>query len=398
MMWRRVLVLLPNAKSLLRPHNGFFMKSFSSKKRTEDKRYFTVSYLISSCGLTLETAIRASEKVNFRSAERPDSVLSLLRNHGFTHIHIPKLIRSRPDLLLADPQRTLLPKLEFFRSMGFSTADLAKILSSNPSLLRYSLNNHLIPFYNYLKSEILLDDKKIRKTLKYSSRILGMNLENSIVPRISVLREIGVPTSSLSLIVTDCQYVLVRNRNLFNETVKEVVQMGINPLKRKFVLFLKMMSRFSKSRMEYQMEVFRNYGWSENDFQTAFRKEPLSINQSKKKIMSKMDFFVNDMGWEPTDIARFPKVLQYSLEKRIIPRYLVIKVLIWKGLKEKILSWSSLVSLSDSYFLDNFVTKYEKDVPQLLDVFNGKVSLAELIGYESEETREETIVDINMTC
>lgn len=96
--------------------------------------------------------LSVSRKVKFQSADQPDSVLTLLRNHAFTDSPISKLVRTRPDVLVFDPIRTLLPKLAF-QSLGFPTANLTKILCSNPALLMRSLNNQLIPLCNYLKSK-----------------------------------------------------------------------------------------------------------------------------------------------------------------------------------------------------------------------------------------------------
>ncbi|GFY82720.1 hypothetical protein Acr_02g0009600 [Actinidia rufa] len=68
------------------------------------------------------------------------------------------------------------------------------------------------------------------------------------------------------------------------------------------------------------------------------------------------------------------------------PRCLVIKILILKGLLIEKDVRVSTVTTTDEYFLNKYVSKYEEVVPQLLDVFNGNVGLAEL-GYESEEQR-----------
>ncbi|PSS06242.1 Transcription termination factor like [Actinidia chinensis var. chinensis] len=383
MLSKRVaLVLLTNArascnlpKTVIRSQITILVNSFSTKSRTPEEQSFTVSYLISSCGLSPETALRASQRVHFPSSDRPDSILTILRNHGFADTHISKLTKTRPSVLLSDPKKTLLPKLEFFESVGLSNADLAKIISSNPTLLDSSLKNQLIPVYNYLKNVILLDDKQVARSMKTSSRIFGMNLEKSIVPKIATLREFRVPASNISLLVTLHPHVLFRNHDKLNETVKEVLAMGVNPLKSTFVYVLQMMLRISKSTWEHKIEVYRKSGWSEADFRMAFKKQPLCMALSEKKITSVMDFLVNKMGWNPTAIARAPTVLFYSLQKRTIPRCLVIKVLILKGLIQKDLCLHSVLKVTDKCFVDKYVTKYEEDVPQLLDVLMEKRAL-----------------------
>lgn len=220
--------------------------------------------------------------------------------------------------------------------------------------------------------------------MKSSSRLFGTGLETDIVPKIATLRKLEVSGSNLVVIMMRYPHVLIRNRNRFDDIAKEVVKLGINPLKTTFVYVLQMMLRTCKSTWERKIEVFRNCGWSKDDFQLAFKKSPQCMGISEEKIISAMDFFVNDMGWEPAAIANVPSVLNYNLKKRTIPRFLVVRVLMLKGLIGKSVFFSNVLTRDDKFFLDKFVTKYVRDVPQLMDVFNGKVGLAEL-GLESKK-------------
>ncbi|KAK9933757.1 hypothetical protein M0R45_020933 [Rubus argutus] len=103
-----------------------FSKSYSSKsvlgseigKPREQDVSFTVSYLITSCGLSPELALSLSQKsVHLKNREKPDSVIKLLKSYGFNDTYISQLVRKRPNVLGANPEKTLLPKLEFFSSI-----------------------------------------------------------------------------------------------------------------------------------------------------------------------------------------------------------------------------------------------------------------------------------------
>ncbi|GAY64694.1 hypothetical protein CUMW_235440 [Citrus unshiu] len=91
------------------------------------------------------------------------------------------------------------------------------------------------------------------------------------------------------------------------------------------------------------------------------------------------------MGWPPFSYCPCSKCFTYSLERRIIPRCSVIRVLLSKGLinEENKIYLSSLVINSNKRFLDTFVTKYQDHVPQLLNIFHGKMTIGEL-GLEIE--------------
>jgi mTERF domain-containing protein len=383
----RQLLLLKSRKTQLRffQKNAFFiLKSFtsiglcqSSEKQQEEKHSFTVSYLINSCGLSPKSAILASQSMNFENPERPDSVLNLLKENGFTNAQISQVVRIHPLVLLSYPEKTLLPKIEFFRSIGVSSSDLPVILSSNPSLFSRSLKKQLIPCYDFLKS-VLLVEEKVVTTLKHSPRAFLYNVTNNMAPNIALLRQLGVPQSSISLLVCNYPYEAFSKHTRFVEAVHQVMEMGFNPLKTVFVLAIQVLLKISTPELESKLEFYERWGWSKNMAVSAFKRHPMCMVLSEEKITKAMDFIVNKMGWPSANIAINPAVLFFSLEKRIMPRFSVIQILVAKGLVKNHLSLSSFLKPNERSFLEKFVIKYQDDIPQLLNVYQGKKDLLEV--------------------
>ncbi|GLT53766.1 hypothetical protein SLA2020_270160 [Shorea laevis] len=239
------------------------------------------------------------QRMNFESPERPDSVLNLLKEIGLNQTQISRIVRTYPQFLLYDPEKTLLPKIEFFRSVGVSSSDLPGILSSNPMLLARSLEKHLIPCYDFLKS-VLLVDEKVLKALKRSPRVMDM---------------------------------------------------GFNPSKMVFAVAIRVLLKMSKTRFESKFELYKRWGWSKDMALSAFKRYPISLS--------------------------------FSLEKRIMPRFSVIQILVAKDLVKNDLSLSTILSPNESSFLEKFVIKFQDDIPQLLSVYEGKKDLLE-VGSRSE--------------
>ncbi|KAF2322040.1 hypothetical protein GH714_005963 [Hevea brasiliensis] len=75
---------------------------------------------------------------------------------------------------------------------------------------------------------------------------------------------------------------------------------------------------------------------------------------SEKKVMGTMDFLVCKMGWQPAAVTRVPNILGHSLEKRIIPRCSVVRVLLLKGLIKGDVYLSSVLLPSEKLFLESF--------------------------------------------
>lgn len=134
----------------------------------------------------------------------------------------------------------------------------------------------------------------------------------------------------------------------------------------------------SKSTWQHKIEVYKRLGWSDDDVDLAFRKNPVCLHLSERKIVDGMDFLVNKMGVKSRDIARSPIVLTYSLQKWIIPRCLLVRFLQLKGLLKTNTHMLGYLKLSEELFWGKFVTKYQEQVPQLLGLYPGKVELLEL--------------------
>ena len=114
---------------------------------------------------------------------------------------------------------------------------------------------------------------------------------------------------------------------------------------------------------------------SEEEIRLAFIKLPRCMTHSEDKIMATMDFFVNKMGRESSSIARRPQLISPSLEKRIIPRYSVVQVLLSKGLINKDFSLSAVFQSTEIMFLHKFVDVYKEEAPQLLNLYQEKLNL-----------------------
>ena len=390
----RQLLLLKNRMThlgFLQQNAFFIVKSYASTglseskhQQQQEKHSFTVSYLINSCGLSSKSAILASQKVQLGNPDRPDSVLSLLKAHGFTNTQIAKLVRTHPMLLLSDPGKTLLPKIEFFLSkVGVSSSDLTRILTLSPLLLVRSLENHLIPCYNFLKSVLVVDEKVIT-TLKRSQLSFLFDVTNNMVPNIALLREFGVPESAISFLVTNFPGTAFIKHAKFVKAVHEVKEMGFDPLKLVFVLAIQVILKMKKPMWESKLEVYKRWGWSKDVALLAFRRYPNCVLLSEEKITKTMDFLVHKMGRPSADIAKNPSVLGLSLEKRIIPRCSVVQVLLAKDLIKNKFSSATLLLPSEKCFLEKFVIKFQANVPQLLDVYQGKMDLLD-VGIQSEK-------------
>ncbi|KZV54349.1 Mitochondrial transcription termination factor family protein [Dorcoceras hygrometricum] len=345
-----------------------------SSDKLSPGREHVISYLVNSCGLTLEKAVSASSRLHFVSPDKPNDVLLFLEKHGFSKPQITELVSRRPKLLLSNPEKSLLPKIEFFlHSAGFSETDMVKTFVKYPRYLTRSVEKLFAPVYEYL--EDVVGSRKAGILLSRGSWIFDRGLHKKLIDNVAFLRELEVPERSIQYALYHYPHVVTRDLESFKKLVSEVQGMGFNPLKMSFVVA--MHSRTGKSSRgiwERCYETYSSWGWSKDDIHLAFRKYPNCMLLSEKKISRFLDLVVNKMGRDSRSIAQIPNVIAYSMEKRIIPRYSVLRHLFLNGFVEKDWSLASVIYPAEQKFLEKYVKQYLKEQPQLLSIYKGETN------------------------
>ncbi|XP_052881895.1 transcription termination factor MTERF6, chloroplastic/mitochondrial-like [Gossypium arboreum] len=333
----KLLHIVTNNSFSNNPSLFFTVRRISNKTKSQNPQSFTVSYLRTKLGFPPESALRISKYVHFKTPEKPDSVIAFLEQHGFSDTQIRQIILTRPALLCSDVEKTFLPKFQFFQSKGVTGPEISKLLVYNPRILSRSLEKRIIPCFNQL-SKLLQSDSKA----------------------ITALR---------------------RNPYLM-EIVKDVKEMGFNPLLVKFLHAVILFRKVSKPAMESKFDVYKKWGWSDDEIWEAFRRYPGVLEASKEKITAIMDFLVNEMGFQSLILANHPSVISRSLEKRIVPRALFARELLSKGLI-KDLKFSVVFGTSEKVFVQRFVNQYKDKAPELLKLYEEKLKFAVRGKYKS---------------
>ncbi|KAG2262293.1 hypothetical protein Bca52824_069372 [Brassica carinata] len=273
---------------------------------------FTVSYLVDSLGL----AKKLAESVSFEDKGKPDSVLSLLRSHGFTNSHISSIVTDYPQLLISDAERSLAPKLRFLKSRGASSFELTETLSKVPRILGMKEEKSISIYYDFVRDVIEADKSSKYKRVCLSSLPQGIKQENKL-RNVSALRDLGVPQRLLlPLLISDHQ--LLCGDGKFKESLKKVVEMGFDPTTSKFVKALRIVQRFSNKAIEDKVSFCVRLGFDVDDVWAMFKKYPPFLNNSEKKISQTVET-LKKCGLHQDEILslfeKFPQCISYSEQK-----------------------------------------------------------------------------------
>lgn len=148
--------------------------------------------------------------------------------------------------------------------------------------------------------------------------------------------------------------------------------MGFDPLMSNFVLVLQVIAKMNAKSWKSRFKVFERCGWSRDICLLAFQTYPQCKMISEKKVMKAMNFLLNDVGLTPQDIARSPGVLNRNLEKTLVPRCAVVKILKSRGLIKSGLRIISFICITERMFLKRYVTPFQKELPLLLDAYKAQ--------------------------
>ncbi|KAJ8647058.1 hypothetical protein MRB53_000081 [Persea americana] len=331
--------------------------------------HFLVDYLIQKCGLSREKANSASKTLtHIKSPEKPNSVLDFLKQSGFNDTHIRDLISKQPRLLTVKVENTLKPKFLFFQELGLYGTPFAEIASRYPYFLSYSIEDHLQPTISYLRSFLHTNDKIVRAIKKWA-QVLSYDLQKQIMPCIEVMRKCGITDHQISTLIFNHPFFLTQGPQWIETLVTRVEKFGIERGSRMFVYGVLAMGKMSETTMEAKLELLKSFGWSEQDILVAFQKEPRFMNMSEGKVRAVMRVLMVELGLNPCEIASRPKVFLISLEKVLLPRHEVLKILKGRGLVKERVQLFTLANMSGESFLKNYVIRYLDRAPELREAY-----------------------------
>ncbi|KAG0455320.1 hypothetical protein HPP92_024612 [Vanilla planifolia] len=330
----------------------------------------SVSFFSASSGV-LPSAAPASTKPPRRSIAN----VSILKDYGLTQSQIENVASRFPSVCSFHPEKCLRPKLEFFVAVGYSHTTIAKMITRNPKILTVSLKRRLRPNFELMRNLLGGDTAAAATVAARWLWILKNNPEKQILPNLRTLSEHGVTSTNIAKFVKWHPRSLTAEPGRFRESAALIKEMGFDPSKTLFVSGVHVLSGISQATWERNLLVYRNLGWSHEEIISAFRKNPVCMVRSEKKIRKVMDFFKDNLQWQPSHFASLPTILGLHLEKRIVPRYVVFKSLAAKGLLGNRLNFKSVLFISESSFLNKYVLPYSDQFPDLFEAYKGKLKL-----------------------
>lgn len=369
-----VLPPSPLYNFLLIPRLSFFSSFASLAKNSEVPNLALSDYLQETLKFSKTQALSISTRFShIRSIEKPQFVVCFFQNLGFSNPQIQSAVHLTPQILFANIEKSLKPKIKLFQNIGLVGYDLGKFISKNSPLLTASLERKLVPRIEILK-ELLLNDEKNEDLVKVISRcnwIVHRKPESRLLSNIAYLKSCGIVGSQLSMLLRRQPRLFVLQESMLEGLVSRVLNMGFSVNSRMFVHALYTVSCLSDETFERKFGILKSFGFSEYECTVMFRKAPGLLRTSKEKLKLGMDFFLNIAKFKKEVLLHNPTFLMHGMEERVIPRYKVLQIMKSKKLFKKEPSFINMLTLTEEEFLQKFISRFPDDALELLIAYKG---------------------------
>ncbi|CAN1748021.1 Transcription termination factor MTERF5, chloroplastic [Linum perenne] len=329
-----------------------------------------VNCLISTFKFTDTQAISIAARFSsLKSPEKPQALSGFLRGLGFTDAHLQATVAGAPQILFADIETNLKPKIQHFQKLGLEGSRLVKFLSKNHTILTASLTLKLVPRLKILQK--IVSQKDLAWGLERCSWVLYKYPEKRLSSNIELLQSCGIVGSQLAMLFRMQPRIFLTEESKLRDKVSKTLDFGFSVKSKMFVYGLWTVCGWSEASLEKKLAMFNGLGFSREECIDMFRKAPVLLRCSEDKLKFGIDFYLNTMKLTKDMIVRTPSLLMYSMTERVIPRYRVLEIMESKALLKIRPNFTTVVSLTNARFVEKFVFWSVDHAEELLMVFNG---------------------------
>ncbi|GAB2298259.1 hypothetical protein Dimus_032329 [Dionaea muscipula] len=375
--------LLLRPRAVVRPHSASTASIASDPSK---------GYLVNNPALSRGAASTLTKVPVCRSAEKKNnsnSTIDFLKEIGFDDSQVKMIVNSHPKLLRSNVEKTLIPKISVLQDFGICGSELISLIASTPSLLKNVSTKTLLAKLHFLKSILGSVENARNAIVKKASWLLSASLTHTLQPNFELLKSYGIPDDRLQKLLLRNPKYLCSKPEWVQETLVRVEQvLGIPRDSGMFIVGFLVILSVSKKNLKLKFEMFKRYAWSESDVLEMAKRYPQCLLISEAKLKTGMDFFVNKLGYEIGYLAAHPSLLTYSMEEHILPRYAVMQVLQEKKLMKRNPSILSVMTVSESRFLDAYVLPFKDNLPELYEAYARKKSVDSSVQKESFQSDE----------
>ncbi|XP_073146444.1 uncharacterized protein [Henckelia pumila] len=293
---------------------------------------------------------------------RIQSIMKFLEDIGVPKGYMRNIFLLFPSILSYDINKGIKPRLQSYEKVGAKDHDLGKMLVKYPWILSTSI------LENFQKIIDFFDGEKVPKicssnAVKNWPLILGCSV-NKLKLTVHQFSEMGISNKKLGQIIATSPQLLLRKPQEITQVISFFKDVGLDEdaiartLGRCPEIFAASVDKTLKKKLEFlssvgisktylprvirkypelfvcdvdrallpRMRYLKKIGLSRKDIRSMVsRFSPLLGYSVEEVLQPKLEFLVNTMGFPLSEVVEYPRYFSYSLDKRIKPRYWVLK-------------------------------------------------------------------------
>ncbi|XP_031273082.1 uncharacterized protein LOC116131570 [Pistacia vera] len=339
---------------------------FSTSSSRSKSKISLADYLINQHSFSPEAALKVSYlQTHLKNPEKLDSILSFLKESGFSDTRIEIIVRRTPKILSSSLDRTIKPKIKILQDLGLSSTDIVEILTADPWFLTRSVKKVILPSISVLKS-VLGSNADFGKIIKRGGWFLKLDLEKTLIPNIEILKGCGIASSQIVRFIRSFPRLFLHKPDGIRNFVKRVDEMGFDRKSRMYLPAIRVISSMNKELWERKVNLFKRLGYSDDHILSIFRSTPQVFSTSEKKIEGITKLLLQRGNVDISLIADNPVLLLCSIEHRLKPRLEVFDLLTSKNLIQKEISLVTIFMTCETKFIQKYVLPYSDELGKLM--------------------------------
>jgi mTERF domain-containing protein, mitochondrial len=161
-------------------------------------------------------------------------------------------------MIVSNPIKSILPKIQFLSSKGASPQDIVAAITRSPRFVRVNLHKHIIPAFEFVRSFCPSDQKAIHSIIACPTSISDPRMK----PNVKFLLDFGLTASSIYRLLTSRPSIICTSD--LKKALEEIKELGFQPSKYNFCVALLAKRAVTKSQWDAKFDVLKSWGCSED--------------------------------------------------------------------------------------------------------------------------------------
>uniref|UniRef100_A0ACD5YUS9 Uncharacterized protein n=1 Tax=Avena sativa TaxID=4498 RepID=A0ACD5YUS9_AVESA len=124
----------------------------------------------------------------------------------------------------------------------------------------------------------------------------------------------------------------------------------------------------SKEKITAKVDYLKKtFSWSDAEVRVALSRAPMLLQISKDRVQRRSEFFISEVGLEPSYIAHRPVIIGFGMVGRLRPRYYVLKFLKVNGLLDRNWDYYYIFKMREEVFVKKFICPHKEAAPHLAE-------------------------------